>query len=187
MRDGKRGGVDRIYKPMTKTKAQKESVLNGLLDKFQRMKSAVIVSFSGLKVKDAQKLREQSWQAGVAYEVVKKTLLDLAVKKSGLPDMETKKLQGNIAVAFGLDDEIGAPKLMADFAKGNETVKIVGGILDGRHIDAAAVKSLAGLPGRRELLGRVVGTIAAPMSGMLNVLQGNLRGLVQVLNAMSKQ
>ncbi|MEK7606850.1 MAG: 50S ribosomal protein L10 [Patescibacteria group bacterium] len=172
---------------MAKTKEQKEGAFSDLLERLEHMKSAVIVSFSGLKVKDAQKLREKSWKSGVEYAVVKKTLLGIALKKAGLAEVDIKSFTGNVAVAFGLEDETSAPKLIAEFAKENEAMKILGGLLGKQYIPVAGVKSLASLPGKQELLGQLVGTIAAPMSGMLNVLQGNIRGLVQVLHAISKK
>jgi large subunit ribosomal protein L10 len=66
-------------------------------------------------------------------------------------------------------------------------MSVVGGIMNSLLIDATAVKSLARLPSKQELLGQVVGTIAAPVSGFVRVLAGNLRGFVQVLSAMSKK
>lgn len=179
--------ITEIRHHMAKTKAQKEGAFGELLEKLEQMKSAVIVSFSGLKVKDAQKLREKSWASGVDYAVVKKTLLGIALKKAGLAEVDAKSLTGNVAMAFGLEDETSAPKLIAEFAKENEAMKILGGLLGKQYIDAAGVKSLASLPSKQALLGKMVGTIAAPMSGMLNVLQGNIRGLMQVLSAISKK
>ncbi|MDP3244604.1 MAG: 50S ribosomal protein L10 [bacterium] len=172
---------------MPKTKGQKNDVVRDLTDKLQKMKSGVFVNFSGLKMKDTQKLRELTWDKGVDYQVVKKTLLKIALKDAGLEGIDPKAMEGNLGVAFGLEDEIAAPKLLANFAKGNEALKILGGILENKFIDAAKVKALASLPSRQEMLGRLVGTIAAPVSGFLNVLQGNLRGLVQVLKAVSEK
>lgn len=172
---------------MPKTKGQKNDVVKDLTDKLQKMKSGVFVNFSGLKMKDTQKLRELTWNKGVDYQVVKKTLLKIALKDAGLGEIDPKAMEGNLGVAFGLEDEVAAPKLLANFAKENEALKILGGILENKFIDAAKVKALASLLSKQEMLGRLVGTIAAPMSGLLNVLQGNLRGLVQVLKAVSEK
>lgn len=168
---------------MPKTKEQKNKVVEDLVEKFKRMKSAVFVNFAGLKMKETQKLREKSWQEGIDYEVVKKTLLGVALKNSGLKEIDAKTLEGNIGVAFGYNEEIDAPKFAAGFSKQNESFKILGGILEKKLVDGASVKMLANLPSRLELLAKLVGTMAAPMSGFVNVLQGNLRSLVQVLNS----
>lgn len=168
---------------MPKTKEQKKAVIQELKDRLQKIKSAVFVNFAGLKMKDAQKLREKSWAEGVDYNVVKKTLLKIALNEAGLGDFDTKKLEGNIGLAFGYSDELAAPKFIADFAKSNESIKILGGILEDKFIEAGEVKSLAALPSKNELLSKLVGSLASPLSGLFNVLQGNLRGLIQVLSA----
>jgi large subunit ribosomal protein L10 len=73
--------------------------------------------------------------------------------------------------------------MMAKFVKGRETMSFVGGILENKGIEPSMVTSLSKLPGKQELLGQLVGTLNAPISGFVNVLAGNLRGLVNVLNA----
>lgn len=171
---------------MSKTKEQKKKIVESLVDKLTRMKSAVFVNFSGLKVKDAQRLREKTWEREVDYGVVKKTLLNIALKQSALEDIDAKSLQGNIGMVLGYDDEITAPKLAAEFSKENNALKILGGILEKKFVDAARMKSLAILPSRLELLGQLLRGFQSPITGFVNVLQGNLRRLVQVLNALKE-
>jgi len=83
-------------------------------------------------------------------------------------------------------DEIAAAKTIQNFSKKNEGMVILGGLLDQNFVDAATVKRLAMLPGKQELLGQLVRTIQAPVSGFVNVLAANLRGLVQVLQAIKQ-
>jgi large subunit ribosomal protein L10 len=87
-------------------------------------------------------------------------------------------------MAFG-SDEVAPAKILVDFAKGKE-MKIYGGLLEGKFITAAKVKELAGLPSKLELIALTVRTIQAPISGFVNVLAGNLRGLVNVLKAVKE-
>ena len=172
---------------MPKTRQQKEQNVAELTEKFQRAKGAVLVDFRGLKVKDAQKIREKSWAAAVDYAVVKKTLLRLALKSAGLEGVvDTKKLEGNIGLILGYNDEAETAKFAATAAKDSEAFKILGGLLDKKFVDAQKVKMLASLPSKVELLAKLAGTIRAPVSGLVNVLAGNLRGLAQVLNAIKE-
>ncbi|KKU13551.1 MAG: 50S ribosomal protein L10 [Parcubacteria group bacterium GW2011_GWC2_45_7] len=172
---------------MAKTRAQKEQTVAELTDKLEKMKGAVVVDFQGLKVKDAQKIRVRSWQEVVDYEVVKKSLLKLALQNSALGGaVDTKMLQGNIGIFIAYKDEIEAAKFAAQSAKDFDAVKILGGFSEGRFVDASAIKALASLPGRTELLAKLVGSIKSPISGFVNVLAGNLRGLVQVLKAIKE-
>lgn len=172
---------------MPKTRAQKEQTLGALTDKLGRMKGAVLVDYRGLKVKDAQKIREKSWVEAVDYEVIKKTLLKLALKGAGLEGvLEPKKLEGNIGMVVGYSDEVSTAKFAASASKEIEAFKILGGLFEGKFVSASQVKALASLPSRVELLARLVGSIQAPISGFVNVMAGNLRGLVQVLNAIKE-
>lgn len=169
---------------MPKTKAQKQATVADLTDKLNRMKGGVLVDFRGLKVKDAQKVRERSWAEAVDYEVVKKTLLRLALKGAGMEGVvDTKKLEGNIGMVLGYSDEAATAKFAATAAKEFEQFKILGGLFEKQYVDVVKVKALASLPSKVELLAKLVGTIQAPISGLVNVLAGNLRGLVQVLSA----
>jgi len=113
----------------------------------------------------------------------KKTLLKKALAESAL-SVNADEFTGSLAVAFGLTAEETAPaKILAKFGKDKEAIKIQGGLLEGKFISAAKVLELAKLPSRLELLARTVGAIKAPITGFVNVLAGNLRGLVNVLNA----
>jgi len=171
---------------MPKTRTQKEESVKSLTDKLTRAKSVVFANFAGLKAKDIQKLREAAWKEDIDYKVVKKTLLRLALKEAGMEGIDPKKIVGNIGMATGFTDEVAAPRSLVGFAKDHEALKILGGILDKKLMDAAGIKALASLPSKIELLAKLVGTIQAPISGFVNVLAGNLRGLVQVLNAIKE-
>jgi len=167
---------------MAKTKQQKEQALKGLKNKIADSNSLVISTFSNLTVNDDQNLRGQLRQENVSYEVAKKTLLKKAFsdnKVHGLPESE---LLGNISVATSQDEVAGA-KILSKFAKGRENFKIIGGILNQVWVDANKIAELAKLPSKLELIAKTVGTIKAPLTGFVNVLSGNTRGLVNVLNA----
>lgn len=172
---------------MAKTKEQKKKTVEDLEKKLSKMKTAVFVNFTGLTVKDATSLRNILRKEKIDYEVVKKTLLKLALDKVGCKDIEPKKFEGNIAVAFGYEDEVMPAKLLNQFKAQHEAIKFIGGILEKKFIDVAKVLELANIPGKLELLAKLVGSVNSPLSGFVNVLAGNLRGLVQVLKAMSEK
>ena len=171
-----------LLPPMPKTRAQKEEIINELAEKFSRIKSAVFTSVSGYTMDDANALRKKGLEQGVDVMVAKKTLLLRALEKNGFTPAEDE-LEGSILTTFGYNDEVSAAKLITTFAKGREGFKLVGGILEGRVVNGAAVKQLASLPSREELYAKLVGSLNAPISGFVNVMAGNLRNLVYVLNA----
>ena len=170
---------------MPKTREQKEEMVAQLADKLSRIKSVVFTSVSGYTMEDANALREKGQAQGLEVAIAKKTLLVRALEKNGF-SLEKKNLSGSVLTTFGYQDDVSAAKLMATFAKDRDGIQLIGGILEGSIVDAAAVQQLASLPSREELLAKVVGSINAPVSGFVNALAGNLRNLVYVLNSIKE-
>lgn len=166
------------------TKDQKKEIVKDLAKKIKDSKAVVFSDYKGLKVKDMSALRKELRASGIELKVLKKTLISLALKDAGI-ETDIKKLEGQIAIAVSSGDEILAAKIIAKVAKANENIKIVGGFLGDKKLSAAEVNALAKLPSKEELLAKLVGTLNAPVSGFVNVLAGNLRGLVQVLKAVA--
>jgi len=166
------------------TKDKKKQLVKDLVDKLKKQKAIVFFGYTGLKVDQFQELRSRLRQEGIDCQVIKKTLIDLALEKANLkvPD-KIKKIPGQIALILGYEDEIIPAKILYDFAKGNEEVKIVAGIIQGDYLGNEAIISLAQLPSKQELLSKLVGSISSPISGLVNVLQCNLRKLVYILKS----
>lgn len=173
---------------MPKTRAQKQEIISGIADQFRQMKSAVFTAIGGYTMEDADKLRAKGREAGVKSFVAKKSLLERALKEAGV-NVDISGLDGSILTSVAFNDEVGAAKLVSDFLKTKKDtpMKMVGGILEGNLLDSAAVKTLASLPSKQELLGKLVWTLNAPASGFVNVLAANIRGLVTVLGAIKEK
>lgn len=172
---------------MAKTKAQKKEALESLKQKISDMKAAVFVNFSGIPVKEIDELRNSCREENVNYTVTKKTLLKKTLTDSGFEGVENTKFEGEIATVIGFEDEVAPARLVSQFAKEHESMKILGGVLEGSFIDTAKINALAQLPSKQELLAKAVGSIASPLSGMVNVLQGNLRNFIYALSAIKEK
>lgn len=172
---------------MAKSRQKKDAESAALTERFRKMKVTVLTTTSNLKVKDMTELRSSLRAENIEYVIAKKTLVSRALKDAGLGQIDVSPINSGFSLAFGYDDEVAPAKLLAQFAKTHESVLFLGGILDGVFVEADRMKQLAKLPSRDELRARVVGTIAAPISGFVNVLAGNLRGFVRVLNAIREQ
>jgi large subunit ribosomal protein L10 len=170
---------------MAKTRLQKADDLQSLSGQFKAAKAVVFVDYKGVTVKNVGKLRRQAEKVGVEYVVAKKTLITRAARANGL-DIDVKKMVGNIAVAFG-KDEIGAAQVISNAGKDIEQIKILGGTLEGRFIDARQVKALASLPSKEQLLGQLARVLNAPLTGLATTLSGVTRGLVTVLHAVEEK
>ena len=132
------------------------------------------------------KLRAKLRQSNARYLVVKNRLGQKAFEKANLKEV-AQTFTGACGITFTSGDPVGPCKVLVDFAKQNETFKIQTGYLNGQIVSADEIKSLASLPSREVLLGRVVGGIQAPISGFVQVLAGTLRKMVTVLDAIAKK
>ncbi len=172
---------------MALTKEQKKKTIEDLKKNLDKKKSIVFIDFSKIKSKDIFALRKKLKAANCVLKVAKKTLLGIAFgKESPLWNKAKENIFGQLAVVFGFKDEIAPAKIIGQFSKENENIKILGGIFENKFIDKKEVIVLSNIPPREELLARLTGSIASPLSGLVNVLQGNIRGLINVLSKINK-
>ncbi|MBU5425641.1 50S ribosomal protein L10 [Tissierella pigra] len=164
-------------------KSQNVEEIKGKISKAQ---SVVLVDYRGLNVEQLTELRSRYRKAGVEYKVYKNTMMRFAFKDSGLEEFD-EFLKGPSAIAFGYDDPVQAAKITADFAKEHDKLEIKAGVVDGKIIDVNGVKDLADLPPREVLIAQVLGGFNAPIQGFANVLQGTIRSLAIVLNAIQEK
>jgi large subunit ribosomal protein L10 len=166
-------------------RSDKEQLITEMSEKFQTAKTVVLVNYQGLKVKEVQKLKKNLLETGIKLQIVKNSLFKIALKEQGI-EAPAEVLDQPVATIWGLDDEIAPAKSIVAFGKELEKLEIIGAIVNGKFVDAATVKQLADIPSRPELYAKLLGTLNAPMSGLVNVLQGNLRSLVYILDQYSK-
>jgi large subunit ribosomal protein L10 len=171
---------------MPKSRDQKKELLDQLSDKVKKSKSIVFVDYKGTKVKEIEDMRKESKKQNAEYVVAKKTLIKIAFDNGKIEGINPKDVDGNIALLLSYEDEVSAAKLANQFSKDSKTLNMVGGVMEGKYIDAQMVKRLANIPSRLELYAKLVGTLNGPISGFVNVLQGNLRNFVGVLDAIKK-
>jgi large subunit ribosomal protein L10 len=167
------------------TKEQKKKIIKDMVSKIKEAKSVVFSDFKGVKVKDLTELKKELRKEEIDFKVSKKTLINLAFKEAGI-EVNTKAMEGQVAVSISSKDEVAPAKIISNFSKKNENLKILGGVLEKKVMNIEEVKSLAKLPGKEELLAKLVGTLQAPISGFVNVCAGNIRGLVQVIKSISE-
>jgi len=175
------------YSLMAKSKAKKTLETQQLSDLFRRMAVAVFSTTTGLTVKDSTELRSQLRKAGVDHVLAKKTLIRRALSEVGMTNIDLAPISGSFAMSFGYEDEVLPAQLLAKFAKTHESLKFLGGVINGTMVDAAQVIHLSKLPGREQLRAHLARTVAVPLSGLVSVLSGNMRGLVRILQAYNEK
>ena len=164
---------------------EKARVIQEIAEKL-RGNSAVLVDYQGMNVAQSTQLRARSREAGVEFVVAKNTLTRMAADEAGVEDL-SEYLVGPTALAFS-EDPVASAKLMAEFADQVESFVLKGGLLEGgRVLDEAGVVALSRLPSREQLLAQVVGGISSPLTGLVNVLNNTVQGLVVALNQIAEQ
>src|SRR5688572_16773733 len=171
---------------MAKLRSRKEAEVKEFIAGFKNANSVVFADLAGLKVNDANSFRRTAKKDDVAINTAKKTLLRIALKEAGVTAVDPNNLGGSVSMLFGMGDAVAPAKVLEAFRKDHESIKILGGLLDDQWMSAEQVKALAKLPSKQQLIGQLVGTLNAPISGFVNVLNGNLRGLVVALNAIKE-
>lgn len=163
----------------------KKKLVEEIKEKISESQGIVLVDYRGLNVEEDTELRNQFRKAGVEYKVYKNTMMRFAFKDLGLEDFN-KYLVGPSAIAYS-KDPVAPAKITNEFAKKHKNLEIKAGVVDGKVIDINGVKSLADLPSKEVLVAKVLGGLNGPISGFVNVLQGNMRNLVYALNAIAEQ
>ncbi len=161
-------------------RADKEQLVKEMTDGLESAKTVVLVNYQGLKVKEIQDLKKSLREQGIGFQITKNSLLKIALKNQNI-QIDESLLDQPVAAVWGLTDEVVPAKKTVEFGKTAEKLEIIGGIVNGQFVDSNMIKQLAALPGRDELYAKLVGTLNAPMSRLVNALQGNLRNLVYIL------
>lgn len=172
--------------PSQKILEQKKSVVKELSEKIKSAKTIVFADYRGLTVEQDTELRNALRKAGVEYRVVKNTLTKFAAHENGINDLDSH-FNGPTAMALSSTDVVAPAKVMAEYAKKFEKLEIKAGVVEGKIFDTEGIKALASLPPKEELIAKALGSMKAPITGLVNVLNGNIRGLVIALNAISEQ
>lgn len=164
----------------------KKEIVVKLQEKFSRAKLVVLTDYKGLNVAAMNDLRAKLREAGVDYQVVKNTLLRRAAEGTEVAAI-SDSFAGPSAVALSLDDPVAPAKVLVDFSKANEKLEIKAGVMEGKVLDAAAVKALSALPSQEVLLAKLLSVMIAVPTGLVTVLNEVPATFVRVLAAIRDQ
>jgi large subunit ribosomal protein L10 len=168
------------------TKEKKLELVADYADRLSRSEAVIFTDYRGLSVKDQENLRRQLWETRGAFQIVKNTLLRRALQDAGMSVPE-ETLIGPTALGYCFEDAAEMVKILSEFSKETERLVLKGGLLGTKYIGAKDVEVLATLPSREALLAQVVGSMQAPIGGLVNVLAGPLRALASVVRARADQ
>jgi len=174
---------------MPKTKQQKQEIIKDLQDKVAKQKASVFIDMGSTNAQKVFKFRDELKEAGCLLQVVKRTLLEKVLEQAKETEVleNLKNIKGQMAVVFGFTDEVSSAKISYETGKKNDQIKILAGVLGKEFLAQDRVMELAKLPSKPELLGKLLGTMQAPVSNFVYVLNGNIKGLVCALDAIAKK
>ncbi len=167
------------------TRQKKEAIVATLVNDMSGSGSIVLADVTGINVAEMTELRTNFREAGVSFTIVKNTLLKRVFDSVDVSKDEPvyALTQGPTAIAFG-KDEVVPVRILKKFAmdhKGRPSIK--GGFVSGESLSMEQMLDLADMPGRDELLAKLLGSMNAPLQGFVSVSSGLIRKLLYALNA----
>ncbi len=158
--------------PSAKILSQKQAYVKSLQEKFEKSVGGAVVAYGGITVADDTKLRKELREAGIDYEVIKNSMLRLAVKGTayeGLAD----SFKGDTAVAFSNDDAIAAARILNKFKEADKTQRFTlkAGFMDGKSLSQSEINAIAKLPSHEGMLSMFAGALKSTLSGLAVAMQ----------------
>ncbi len=164
------------------TEAKRETVTD-LRAELDASRAMIVSEYRGLTVREISEIRRSLRKQNVTYRVVKNRLMRIAAQDNPAGEALSPLLVGPTAIAFGTD-EAATAKAVLDATRPYKIVKITGGVLGSRAIDAESVNRLAALPSREVLLAEALGAVTAPMSTVAGLFDAPLRDVVGLVDAL---
>ena len=168
-------------------RSEKEAIVAEVADKASRAAAMYFADFTGLTVEEATELRREFRKAGVEYRVVKNTLAKKALERVTGYDRVYDKLVGPTGIAFSYDDAVAPAKIIKKFSEKSGKLKLKVAVLEKQVFDGSQLDQLSKLPTRPELMAGVVGSLHAPITGIVGAIGAVMRDLVYVIDAIEKK
>jgi large subunit ribosomal protein L10 len=165
---------------------QKSAVVDEIADQIQSAEAIFAVDYRGISVAQVADLRDRLRESDARFRVVKNSLSERAADKAGMESLKPM-LVGPTALTLVNGDAALAAKALSDAARSLQLLEFKGGVLNGTVLSADDVRSIARLPSREVLTAQLVGTIAAPLSGLVRTLNALIAGVAIQLQAIVDQ
>ncbi len=172
---------------MAVTRAQKEAQLTELEEKMGKAQSTMFAQYIGLTVSEVGELRQQLREADAEMKVAKKTLMRIATKNAGLPEINEKNLEGPVACIFSFADPLSGAQAAFKFTKDHKQVTLIGGIYDGKLLTKEEAMEMAMMPGREQLLAMFAAMLQSPLVSFVNICSSPLTGMARGLSELAKK
>lgn len=172
---------------MALTKPQKKAQIAVLTDQLKKASSVIFAHYIGLTVAQVSDLRKRLREKGAEMKVAKKTLIKIAAKQAGLPEISDESIPGPIACIVSYEDPIVGAQVAFGFGKEFPKVVLVGGIFDGKVLSKQDAQTLAKIQSRTALLATFAGMIRSPLVSFASMCNGPLTGFARSLSEIAKK
>jgi len=149
------------------TKEQKKNYISEMTTQFDNSKAVMVTHYQGLTMTQLDDLRAKMREHGIIFKITKNRITKLALEKTKCKDL-SDLFSGPTAVAFG-EDAIMSARILSKFAKDNENLKLIGGIMENEVLDQAGVQNVASLPTLDEARANIIGILNAPASKLVSI------------------
>ena len=149
-------------------KEQKKNYIAEMTTQFENSKAVMVTHYQGLTMTQLDELRSKMREHGIIFKITKNRITKLALEKTRCKDLASL-FTGPTAVALG-EDAIISARILSKFAKDNENLKLIGGIMENEVLDQAGVQNVATLPTLDEARANIVGILNAPASKLVSIL-----------------
>ena len=149
-------------------KEKKQTYITEMTSQFEKSEAVIVAHYQGLTVNQLDDLREKMREHGIIFKITKNRITKLAIEKTKCKEL-SNLFSGPTAVALS-KDAITSAKILTNFSKENQNLKILGGIMDGDILDVAGVKNVATLPTLDEARAKIVGILRSPAEKIASIL-----------------
>jgi len=164
------------------SKQRKDELVDFYTKQLSSSQALIVTQYSGLNMKQIDELRSKVREAGGEFHIVKNTLGKVAFDAAGMPKTDVL-MKGSTAIAFAFQDAPAMAKIITDYARTSEFVKVKGGYLGKNYMSAEDVKALADLPPLPVMRAQLLGMLSAPASKLVRTLAEPARQVAAVLKA----
>lgn len=171
---------------MAKTRSEKSELLDKYKEILKNKGGYFLVNSDKTDTFTISNLKMKLKETNANYTVVKNTLFKVALQDTEQP-LETQDLEGPTAIIYFDEDPTAPAKLVKEIQKEKEILNTKGGVYEGEFLSEERVMQLAEIPSREVLLAQLVGTMNAPLTGFMNAVTGNVKGLTVVLKGISEK
>ena len=149
-------------------KQQKKQYISDMTNQFEKSQAVIVTHYQGLTMKQLDDLRAKMRENGIKFKITNNRITKLALEKTRCKDL-SNLFSGPTAVALS-EDAITSAKILTNFSKENENLKILGGIMGSDILDVAGVKNVASLPSLDEARAKIVGILRSPAQKIASIL-----------------